>query len=210
MNRGLGHGLVFFGLVMSIGCGVQKGENHRASRTSMDVNVPKEGVVTAEQLRNVSVGFSGFIRNGQYEVDTKELVDSMKISGPMADMMPRILETREPTTSLECKGRRCRVISLGEAFSFEASWIDIPVFGKPTIYLDEVISLELVVAPDTMKTEICRLYGIRAKAGMLDANVDGLRYELEGDTIKEFLLDTGSGGTYPTNNCSPSNVLPES
>jgi hypothetical protein len=159
--------------------------------------------VTADQLKNVNVGISGFIRNGKYEVDTKELVDSLKIDGPLADMMPQILETREPTTSLECKNRRCRLISLGEAFSFEASWINVPLFGTPTIYLDEVINLEMIIAPNTMRAEICRLYGIRAKAGMLDANIDGLRYELEGERIKEFLMDTGSGGTYPTSNCSP-------
>jgi hypothetical protein len=189
---------MLLGFMVSIGCGGKAYESAQQSHTSMDVNVPKEGVVTAEQLKNVNVGLSGFIRNGQYEVDTRELVDSIKIDGPLAEMMPRILETREPTTSLECKDRRCRVISLGEAFSFEARWIDIPLFGTPTIYLDEVINLEMTIAPDTMKAEICRLYGIRAKAGMLDAKVDGLRYELEGDAIKEFLMDTGSGGTYPT------------
>jgi len=163
-------------------------------------------VVTPEQLKNVNVGFSGFVRNGKYEVDTKELVDSMKIDGPLGEMMPRILETRESTTSLECKDRRCRVISLGDNFSFEASWINVPMFGKPTIYLAEVILLELVVSNDAMKAEICRLSGIRAKASMLDANVDGLKFQLDGDAIKEFVMDTGSGGSYPTNNCSPSTL----
>lgn len=198
------YGCILGGGLALVGCGTGTASQHEASHTSMDVNVPKEGVVTPEQLKNVNLGFSGFIKNGKYEVDTKELVDSMKVEGPMGEMMPRILETREPTTSVECKNRKCRVISLGEPFSFEASWINVPLFGKPTVYLDEVISLELVVSTDSMKGEICRMSGIRAKAGGLNANVDGLRYELEGDAIKEFLLDTGSGGTYPTNNCSPS------
>ena len=195
---------ILVGFLALAGCGVGTDSQPEASHTSMDVNVPKEGVVTPEQLKNVNLGFSGFIKNGKYEVDTKELVDSMKVEGPLAEIMPSILETREPTTSLECKNQKCRVISLGEPYSFEASWINVPLFGKPTVYLDEVISLELVISPDAMKGEICRMSGIRAKAGGLNANVDGLRYELEGDAIKEFLLDTGSGGTYPTNNCSPS------
>jgi hypothetical protein len=189
-----------------LGCGDNAQQHPEASQTSMDVSVPKEGVVTPEQLKNVNVGFSGFVRNGKYEVDTKELVESMKINGPLGEMIPSILETREPTTSLECKDRRCRVISLGENFSFLASWINIPLFGKPTIFLAKVIMLELTISDDAMKTEICRLSGIRAKAGMLDANVDGLKFELEGDAIKEFVLDTGSGGSYPTNNCSPSTL----
>lgn len=195
----------FFALIFLVqaGCTPSHTLSLDPAHTFSDVNVPKEGVVTSQQLRNVGLGLGQYVENGRFEVDTKELVDAMKVEGPMGEKMPEILATREPTVAMECSARRCRVVSLGENYSFVATWISIPLFGNPTIFLDEVLNLELEVSEDGGKLEICRLSGLRGKAGIMNANIDGLRYELEANTIKEFLIDTGSGGSFPHERCSP-------
>ena len=184
-------------------CGSKEASYEAPSQTSMDVQVPKEGVVTPTQLKNLGIGFSNFIQDGESEVPLKELTDAMKIEGPLAKKMPEILATRESTAIMNCKGRVCRVVSLGEDYSFVADWINVPVFGKPTIYLSPVIAIEVNLSADNNKAEMCMISGIKAKSSVLNANVDGLRFELENDAIKEFLLDTGSGVTYPTDACNP-------
>lgn len=190
-------------------CGVKPSQDSQLSQTFSDVNVPKEGVITAEQLKNINFGFSLYVKNGENEVDLREFIDAMKIEGPLKEKVPEILATREPTATLTCQDGRCRFVSLGDPYSFVADWINVPLFGKPTIYLGPVIMAEVLVSQNGMRGEICELSGIRAKASMLTATPDGLRYEIDGSEIKEFVMDTGpDGGTYPTEACNPGPAFP--
>lgn len=170
--------------------------------TKMDVDIPKDEF-TPEQIRRLALGLRSTFTDGEQSVPLATIFDAMELEGPMTEVIPGILEAYPNPVNVVCKGNLCSGSSNGKPHSFLAKFINIPVFGNPTISLGSRIEIDFRLSEDGNLIEICRFEGVRAKAGSFGGPLDGFIGEIANDVIKILKIDIGFGGSYPNSSCKP-------
>lgn len=166
----------------------------------VDIDIPKDQVET-ESLRRAALGLRGAMAEGTQNVPLQQLVDVLQLEGPVLEVIPGILDSHPGPISITCRGLTCNGKSMGKSHSFVADFVDLPLFGKPTVYLDPEIEMELNLSDDGQYLEICRLTGVSAKARGLGGNIDGFIFRLKNQQTEVLKVDIGMGGRYPNDRC---------
>lgn len=171
-------------------------------KSQMDIDIPNDQI-SAPEIRRLTVGLRELFQEGIQSLPLATIIDTMQLEGPVTEVIPGILAAHPNPVTVECKGNLCRGYSEGSAHSFVANFVNIPLFGVPTIFISPRIEVELRLSEDGNNIEVCKIIGIRAKASGLGGNLDGFIAELKEDTILTLKTDIGYGGTYPNSSCRP-------
>jgi hypothetical protein len=194
-------GLFLLTWSMLSSCGAPKSPESAPMARRVDLDVPKDQV-THSQLKRTALGLRRIFKDGISTMSLGEIIESMALEGPVTEVIPGILAAFPNPVSLECKGSLCQGASDGSAHSFVAKFVNLPLFGNPTVYLAPHIEMDLKLSDDGSRLEVCRILGVRVKARGFGGNLDGLFFNLTNDEIDAFKVDVGSGGSYPTQNCA--------
>ncbi len=203
------------------------------SKQHVDIEVPQKDV-DPKIISDILNTLDGFVIEGPQMIDIQALTKSLTVTGEFKEIFEGLIASRDPTASIECLSRKCKIVSTGRDYSFKAESIAVPVLGSPTIMLTKKINIYFELSETRDRLEICRIDGLKVKAGMFVQNLEGGLIEVErvdipasdevkphkndedakpsdplgqGQgpeqkiTIKNFKLDAGVGGTYPSASC---------
>ena len=166
----------------------------------LDVDIPRDQV-KPEQLHRSALGLLSIVKDGTESMPLKKIVDSLQLEGPVLDVIPGILESHPGPITVTCKNLTCNGKSTGKAHSFLVDFIDLPLFGKPTVFLEPSIEMELTLSEDGQFLEICRIKGVQTKARGMGGNIDGFIFQLKDQVAEVLKIDIGFGGSYPNDRC---------
>jgi hypothetical protein len=200
--------IISFLAIQMVGCGFIEGTSQQSvvqntenpKNPLIDIDIPKDQT-TPEQLQRVGLGLRKALKEGTEQVPLKHIVDMLELQGPVLDVIPGILESHPGPITVTCRGLICNGTSSGKAHSFVADFINIPIFGTPTVYLEPSITMELTLSADGQSLEICKITGIHAKASNLGGNIDGFIFKIKDQEIETLKIDVGFGGRYPNDRC---------
>ncbi len=170
--------------------------------TNLNVDIPKDQF-PPEQLRRLTLGLRSIFTDGEQSMPLAMIFDAMELEGPITEVIPGILEAYPNPVTVVCNGNRCTGFSYGKPHSFLATFMNIPVFGTPTISMGPRVEIDFRLSEEGNLIEVCRFAGLRAKAGSLGGPIDGFIGEISNDTVKTLKIDIGFGGSYPNGSCKP-------
>ena len=166
----------------------------------INIDIPTKDMKPAE-LNKIVETISDYIAEGKSKVAMAEVVTRLNIEGDFKKTMEQILASREELADLECQGRSCKLISLGDELTFRIEKVDLPILGVPTVQLSPEIAIHFAISEDLEHFEACQVEGIKVKTGFLNNRFDGFLIEQAADEIKTFKVDAGAGGDYPDVSC---------
>lgn len=170
------------------------------SELKVDFDIPKDDIDPAD-IEELLGGIGSFVQQGSHLVTLTDLVERINVEGGFKSTLLDIVATRDKQASVDCTGRKCRIITTGRDFTFKLDSVSIPVLGSPTIMLERRIEIFAELSEDEQRFNACSITGVKVKTGFLTPNVDGTLIELDGNQIKTLSIDAGPAGNYPNRSC---------
>lgn len=198
------------------------------SQVKIDIQIPQDDI-NPDDISRVLNAADGFVVEGVQEIDIRALAAKVEVSGDFKPVFDNLIASRDPIATLECRSRKCKLVSTGRDFSFKAEGITVPVIGTPTLMLTKKIDVYFELTENRNRLEACRIDGLKVKAGLFVQNVEGALVEVEdldeaggpallgteevgedpekpesSKRIKNLKVDAGTGGSYPSTACMSS------
>ncbi|MBC7533711.1 MAG: hypothetical protein H7318_19260 [Oligoflexus sp.] len=166
----------------------------------LNINIPTN-LMTVEQAQQLLDFFSSSITEGKKEIVLADELAKVDVPAEYKSLVDKIVASRDPSASVECTDRKCKIESAGKALDFKIDGVSIPVLGTPSVSLGKKLEIYTRVSEDGQRAEVCKIVGIAVKVGFLKPAVEGALIEMEDGKMKNFLVDASGGGSYPSNDC---------
>lgn len=165
-----------------------------------DVEIPKEDISVSD-FNKIMDGLSFMSIEGQTTPTVSLLLENMDISfdpeKTAGKVITAIVDSRDEIGEMLCNTERCTAKFTGQKVRMKLDGISLPGLGQADLIIENTVQIDYIIPNDSGRLELCKLQGLKLKAGFLTQNVDGLLIELDGDSVVKSFLDVGTGGTYP-------------
>lgn len=165
-----------------------------------DVEIPKEDVSVSD-FTKIMNGLSFMSIEGQTEPTISLLMENMDIAfdpeSTTGQVINAVVGSRDEVGQMDCNEDRCTAKFTGQRVRTTLRGISFPGLGQADLIVENMVQIDYIIPKDSGKLELCKLQGLKLKAGFLTQNVDGLLIELNGDDVVKAFLDVGTGGSYP-------------
>lgn len=165
-----------------------------------DIEIPKEDVSVSDFIK-IMDGLSFMSIEGPTNPTISLLLENMDISfdpeKTVGQVITAVVESRDEVGEMLCNTERCTATFTGRKVRMKLDGVSLPGLGQADLIIENTVQIDYIIPQDSGRLELCKLQGLKLKAGFLTQNIDGLLIELDGDSVAKAFLDVGTGGSYP-------------